>query len=191
MSVMTSEMLSDEVAAESAMDAAPALSGPAQPLPTLTTTLTPDQVIQRLQALAKRGKLPDFKIVDEGSSATTRRFQMLAFGSPYDRDLFGDVRQQSTTTAISFTSRLKRKFPIIVIVTMIVSLWPGVWLTDSMLSTYFSWYPRQFWITCAWYLPLTLAAIPMLWKQYTKSERLTHAETIETIQKIAAAIDAR
>lgn len=188
---MTSEMPSDEVAAESAMDAAPGLSGPVQPLPTLTTTLTPDQVIQRLQALAKRGKLPDFKILDEGVSPTARRFQMLAFGSPYDRDLFGEARRESTTTAISFTSRLKRKFPIIVIVTMIVSLWPGVWLTDSMLSTYFSWYPRQFWVTCAWYLPLTLAAIPMLWKQYTKSERLTHAETLETIQKIAAAIDAK
>lgn len=162
------------------------LSGP---LPTLTTSKSPDQVIASLQSLSKRGKLPEFQVLE--SHGTARRFSVLAFGSPYDRDLFGDIHAEGSGSRITFTSRLKRKMPTIMIATMIVSLWPGVWLTDSMLSTYFSWYPRQFWITCAWYLPLTLAAIPYLWKQYRSSELLTHAEAHETIEKIATAIEAR
>lgn len=190
---MTTEQPPDETATPSNGDAAPALSGlldPNAPLPTLTTTLPPDQVIQRLVALSKRGKLPDFAAEGADPDATERTFLMLAFGSPYDRELHGNIRRTPEGSRLTFHSRLKRKMPAIVIGAMAISLWPGVWLTDSMLSTYFSWYPRNAWITVAWYIPLTLAAIPMLWKQYTNSEKLTRAETIDTIQKIAAAIDA-
>lgn len=188
---MTTDQAPDDVTTMAEADTASTLSGPPAPLPTLTTPLAPDQVIARLLALAKRGKLPEFHAIEAGATPDRRDFRVLAFGSPYDRDLFGEIRRSGAGSTITFRSRLKRKMPTITIATMAVSLWPGVWLTDSMLSTYFSWYPRNAWITVAWYIPLTLAAVPMLIKQYRKSEILTHAESHMVVEKIAAAIDAK
>jgi hypothetical protein len=73
----------------------------------------------------------------------------------------------------------------------VVSIWPGVWFTDSMLSTYFDWYPRSQWFTYAWYIPLSLLGIPAMWKFFKHSEKKTHAESLEVIKKIAATIEAR
>jgi len=149
--------------------------------------------MERLGALAKRGKLPGFEDRSEAelvSHSDTHAFRVLVFGNPYDRELLGTIAPAGESSSIELESRLLRKFPTIVIVVMVLALWPGVWLTDSMLATYFSWYPNNFWITAAWYLPLTLLCIPVLWKQFSKSEAGCASETAELLKKIAAATDA-
>lgn len=171
------------------------LSGPApaRALPVLHSPLDPSTAMERLGALAKRGKLPGFEDrseADRVSHSDTHAFRVLVFGNPYDRELLGAITPQGEGSKTELESRLLRKFPTIVVVVMALALWPGVWLTDSMLATYFSWYPNNFWITAAWYLPLTLLCIPVLWKQFKKSEAGCATETAELLKKIAAAINA-
>lgn len=173
--------------------AAMPLSGPdAHALPSLVSPLPPDEVVSRLSALSKRGKLAGFELAHNDKRGSARHFHVLAFGHPFDRQLHAEVTaEQSGGSCITFRSHLLRKLPAIVILSTIISIWPGVWFTDSMLSTYFSWYPRWSWFTEAWYIPLTLLSIPALWKYFKKSEVKTHAEALETIQKIAGAIEAK
>ena len=156
----------------------------------ISTGLTPSEAVARLLALSKRGKLPGFE--DRGGSGVSRSFRVLVFGHPYDRELLCEAAPTPDGgSQVTLTPRLQRRLPTIMLATIALSLWPGVWLTDTMLGMYFSWYPRQFWVTCAWYLPLTLAAIPVLWKQYRKSEALAAEEQAQVVAKIAAALEAR
>ena len=132
--------------------------------------------VDTLDRLSKKGKLPGFR----RRSDTT--FEIAAHGTVYDRTLTGTVSGSN----ITFTSRLNRKFPAIMITVMAIALFPGLPLTHTMLRVFFGWYPTEFWITAAWYLPLTLLAIPTLIKQFKASERASRLHAEETIQKLAA-----
>ena len=91
-----------------------------------------------------------------------------------------------TGSTLRFGSRLKRTLPWIVVFTTIITFWPGVLLTDSLMSTWFpSWYPKEIWVTYAWYFPLCLLMIPALWKQYRVSERASEEHLRETLAKLA------
>ena len=175
-----------------------ALSGPggsrARPLkepdpafPRLTTALTPDEVIARLRKRSQQGKLPGFE--HRGGHV----FRVLAFGQPYDKELIGSVAQRPDRergSSVRFSSRLLRKLPIIVGLVMALSIWPGVWLTHSLLITYFESYPQKMWITCAWYIPLCVIALPALWKQFRRSVAEADRHALETADAIARVIDA-
>ena len=141
--------------------------------------MVPERVIALLEAKSQQGKLPGFHRVDAAT------FRVGIFGAPYDRDLIGAVAPTPEGATIRFTSRLRRKMPWLVVIVTIISFWPGVVLTDSLLSTWFpSWYPKQFWITCAWYLPLCALTIPALWKQFKNSERASEEHLHETMAKL-------
>ncbi len=138
----------------------------------------------RLEKLSRRGKLAGF----EKTSPTT--FHAAAFGMLYDRLFVGEISPTETGSHLRMHTELKRTLPTVVAVVYLLTLWPGVLLTDSMLTTYFSWYPRATWVTYAWYIPLTLLAIPALRAQFRASQRAARAHGQETAQKIAKAIDA-
>jgi hypothetical protein len=62
---------------------------------------------------------------------------------------------------VTFRLQLLRKMPFIFAVVLVLTLWPGLPLTQSMLVTYFSRYRWSEVITAAWYVPLTV--LPVLW----------------------------
>jgi hypothetical protein len=77
--------------------------------------------------------------------------------------------------------------PILYALLLGVSIWPGIWLTDSMLRAYFSWYRIPTWW---WYLPLTVPTSPWaMWVAVKKSRATGNAAGLELIQKIAAAVN--
>ncbi len=161
--------------------------GPDTSLPRLTTDLTPDEVIARLRKRSQQGKLPGFE--HRGGHV----FRVLAFGQPYDKELIGSVSQcpeRERGSSVRLSSRLLRKLPFIVALVMILSSWPGVWVTHSLLITYFESYPQKMWITCAWYIPLCVVALPALWKQYTRSVAEADKHAQETAEAIARVIEA-
>lgn len=139
--------------------------------------------LDRLQRLSRRGKLAGFRTVD-GTTC-----EAAVFGTIYDRVMRIDLEPDGTGTRLTMTTRLKKRMPIIVIIVMALAIWPGVWMTDSMLTTYFSWYPKAFWVTCAWYLPLTLLGVPALWMQFKASQAAAAEHGAEVAQKIADAVD--
>lgn len=169
------------------------------PLPTLRTPLSPEAVLERLDRLSKRGKLPGFARVQQLRGPGTpsgAAFRVLVFGSPYDQELIAALAPEPAAsgpasgpgaTALSFRLRLLRKTPTIMIGTIVLTLFPGLPLTDTMLKAYFDWYRIETWW---WYVPLTVLTLPFMWRQFTASKRASRAEADQVIAKIAKELDA-
>lgn len=149
------------------------------------TALDPEKIAEKLSGLSRRGKLPGYVPKSGG-------FLTLAYGWVYDFDLEGTFRRGASETAIAFRLSVKPKMPWIVALSLALSVFPGVWITDSMLSTYFDWYPREFWKTCAWYLPLSVLPIPWVWKTaMNRSRAEAEASAQELIERIATEVGGR
>jgi len=150
-------------------------------IPELSTVRTPAEVLAFLERKSQQGKLPGFRREPGAPDA----FRIGLYGAPYDRELLGTVSTSSTGSTVRFRSRLKPALPWFVIVTTVITFWPGVLLTDSLLSTWFpSWYPKEMWVTVAWYIPLCLLMLPALWKQFRASEKASEEHLRETLAKL-------
>lgn len=158
-------------------------------LPSLKSGLAPEAVVARLQAAAKGGRLAGFQPAGAGVL-----FSAAIFGEPFDRTL--EARAERTAegaTVLRFSSRLNMKLPLIFGIVIAFTIWPGVWITDSMLGTYSSWYGAKvgFWGTCLWYLPLTVLPLPWaLRRLLRKSEAACAASAAEVVGKIQAELGA-
>lgn len=168
------------------------LSGPPEPprpwskdasLPRVVSPMPASDLQKALSLRAKQGKLAGYQKQAE------RGFTLDAAGGIYERTLIAtiisDTADKDEHTEIWFEGKLKRTIPIVVIVVLVFTLWPGVWLTDSILSTWFGWYRLGIWWTSAWYIPLTLLAVPAVWAQFKKSERESWEDAHKAIEKIA------
>jgi len=135
--------------------------------------------------MSQRGKLPGFETKSGG-------FLALAYGWVYDFDLVGTFAGTSAGTRMGFELLVKRKMPWIVALCLVASVWPGVWITDSMLSIYFDWYPKEFWKTCLWYLPLSIIPIPWVWKTaMNRSRAEAEVSARDLIERIASELGGR
>jgi hypothetical protein len=155
-------------------------------LPVLSTKLQRDEVLKTLEIAARKGKLAGFE-KREGPES----FEVEAFSTPFDHLLLATATQASAGTRLSFRLRMLRKSPAILAVIIIVSVWPGLPLTHSMLLTYFSWYSHvATWVTAAWYLPLTV--LPFFWflpKQLKRSSKEAREAAREQILKLRDLLD--
>jgi hypothetical protein len=154
-------------------------------MPTLRVAMGAPAVLEALLRRSQQGKLPGFRRASPAATSPPG-FIVDIHGTIYDRDLLGAIHSAPHGSEIRFTSRLRRRLPWIVILITIFTFWPGVLLTDSLLTTWFSWYPKQMWVTAAWYFPLCVLTIPVLWKQYKASEKAAEAHLRETLAKLAA-----
>ena len=127
-------------------------------------------VVRRMRALSQRGRLPGFEETADG-------FKALAYGWVFDFDLAFRIDESPDGCTLTPALVLKRRMPAIVLALLAFSIWPGVWITDSMLSTYFTWYPHEFWKTCVWYLPITILPMPWVWKTAIGRSRLLAEES--------------
>lgn len=157
---------------------------PTGALPKLATKLSPEQVVATLEAQAKRGKMPGFKRGGEPGA-----FSVAAFGEPFDRELHGVARAAPGGGAIvEFSLRLPMKLPIVYVAIIIFTIQPGMWLTDSMLKTYWTWYLEHV-KTWMWYVPLVVLPLPYIaWRQWTRSARASSESAHKAAQDIATAI---
>ena len=174
-------------------------------LPVVETPLDAEGVLAALERLAKRGKLAGFRRIDG------RTFAASAFGTPYDRELIGTCEPATARGTphpgplpggeregyvIRWRLVWKRKMPAIFAVVLIVSVWPGLPLTDSLLSTYWGWYegvtgPDRRFRTWMWYLPLTVPTAPLVWLAgFKKSRAGTVQHAAETVEKVRGAVQA-
>ena len=150
-------------------------------LPRVRTELTSEEILRRVRRLSERGKLPGFAAPVEGGL-----FECAAFGNPFDYRLVA----QHEGSELRFRVKIKAKMPAIFWGAMAFTVWPGVIFTDSLLNTWFGWYPNETWVTYAWYMPLTLLPLPWLHRSVMRKTRLAalvHAH--EQIGRIAPAVD--
>jgi len=180
------------VAAEAAAQAAAApspppmdLNSPLAPLPILQCAISPDEVVKRLDFAARRGRMAGFQ-----REAPPALFSVEAFAAPFEHKLIAAASGQPTRLA--FTVKPLSKMIWIYAVTIVLCIWPGTWLTHSMIVSWFpSWYPAAEWVTWAWYLPLLV--VPLLWmlpRQWKKCRVEAHADALVQIEKLAQELDA-
>jgi hypothetical protein len=141
--------------------------------------------IDACEALARAGKLPGFQRLAP-TSCTAR-----IFGQPFDRDLIVDAADSASGSVVQLSSRLRRKFPAIFILVAIFTIWPGVWLTDSLIQTYFSGASSWMIKTWMWYLPLSIIPLPFAAKSmWRKSQSAAAEHFAEVQQRIAQSVGA-
>jgi hypothetical protein len=164
----------------------------ADALPDLRTALPPDAVLARARALSKRGKLPGF-----ADAPAPDLFSADAHGHPFDRRLIATAAAEPGGTRVRFRLAWKPRTPAIFGVVLLVSIWPGLPITDSLLVSYSRWYeglvsPDGWFRTWMWYLPLTVLPVPFLAVRFWKlSVQSTRASAAELLGRIAEAIDAK
>lgn len=147
-------------------------------LPELRAPMSAEQVVGALETAARRGRLPGFSPVSGG-------FRFRDFGAPFECELAATTTPlPSGGTSISFAIRIRPVPPWIFGIVLAVSIWPGIYLVDSMLKHYFSWYDFPTWW---WYLPLTVPTSPWaLMSALKKSRASGEAEARELISKVAS-----
>lgn len=153
-------------------------------LPRIDTSLDHDQVYGRLLKLSKQGKLAGFRHEKGSDDAVVD-----AHGNPFDSDLL----IHHTGHSLEFVMKMRAKLPIVFAILLVLTVCPGLPLTDSYLLT-FGWYERLVsgWLeTWMWYLPMTVLPIPFVWRtSMMKSVRTTHEHALETIEKIRITLSA-
>lgn len=154
----------------------------AAPLPSVTASESPESILLRLEAAAKRGKLAGFVRGGDGL------FQVTDFGGPFESILTAHATPDGPATRLSFTLRIKSRLAWVYLIVLIATVWPGVWLTDSMLRTYFTGYDYPTWM---WYLPLTAPFVPWaMWASLRKSRRAGREAARQIIADIAGQLGA-
>jgi hypothetical protein len=174
------------------------------PLPRLRAPMAPERLVAVLDDAAKRGKLPEF---EPGGSPSLRRgrvggevrangvdgaplFSMLAYGTPWDADLVGEVEPAEEAagaqTTLRFRLRLRRRLPLIYAAVLVLTVEPGRYFTDEFLATFVP--PLHGHIpTWWWWYPLTIVPIPWLWRGWVrKSRKTTGANARERIEQMRA-----
>lgn len=138
----------------------------------------------RLLSLAKRGKLAGFV---ERTDAPL--FEVEAHGTMFDFRLESTHHAGTNGGELRFHLRPLWKTPGIIAAVTILAAGPGLWLTHSMMLTYFSWYHLSFLWTAVWYEGLTILPMPwILIRAWKKSKAAAMEHAVETISKIAAAL---
>lgn len=158
---------------------------PHERVSTLRTTLSPGEITARLESLARRGKLAGYESPVKGVPGAL--FAAAAFGQVFDYRLVAHADTPSEKgTMLRFSLVPVMRGPLIFWAAMALTVWPGVWLTDSMLTSYFSWYTIDTW---KWYLPLTVLPLPFMWRKMSKTSLAAAVQhSSEQVEKIAQEI---
>lgn len=148
--------------------------------------LAPGDALARLSSASKMGRLPGFTR-DPGGKG----FRVSVLAGIFDHDLRATMAPDAGATRISFELLLRRRLPIIMVVVIVLSVWPGLPVTDSMLRLYFPAYHQWGIETWWWYMPLLVISIPPLWMQFRRSQREARTEAGEQIAQLAKLLDGK
>lgn len=82
---------------------------------------------------------------------------------------------------------MRLKAPLILAISVIVSIWPGVELMDALIPASWGWID-----TWKWYMPLVIVPLPiflpLMWR---KSNRAAEDHLAEQLERIAAGVNAK
>ncbi|MFZ2873011.1 MAG: hypothetical protein WAZ94_00850 [Phycisphaerales bacterium] len=150
--------------------------------PGLTEIVTPlgtEEILKRLETAARRGRLPGYEPGQDGEL-----FGAEELGHPFDYRLSVRAEKVDGGTRLTWTTRMLPKMPTIFGAVLALSVWPGVWLTDSMLRAYFSGYDYRTWM---WYLPVTVLPIPWMWRGFVRRSRESAARLRDELMEAVRA----
>jgi hypothetical protein len=169
----------------------PRISDPArQPPAELHSPLNPDDARAALTQAGLRGRLPGFARRDGHA------FRLDCDAIPFDYELLGELHPADAGSRVTLRARRRPLMPWIFAVTLIFTVWPGVWLTDSLLDVYWTsyanWSRAMPWLTYAWYLPTTALPLPWLWRGLTgKSAAMAGESAVKMTEALRAVLAER
>lgn len=156
-----------------------------------TTPLPPESALAALARAGRRGRLPGFTNLQDNT------FRLDCDAIPFEHEIRGVIEAETApepspanaASRVTLSVRRKPLMPTAFAVTLILTVWPGVWLTDSLIATYWATYGRWTesmpWLTYAWYLPLTALPLPWLWKSLTvKSAAMARESALTQLKAV-------
>lgn len=154
-------------------------------LPSLTTTLSSAEIREKLDVAARKGRMPGLELQSQAGI-----FEIREFGQPFESTLTATAAAGvDGFQTIEFQSKIRPMFPTVFAVMLVVSIWPGIYLVDSMVRHYFSWYDIPTWW---WYLPLTVPTSPWaFWSAVKKSRASASVEARRLIERVATELKAK
>lgn len=160
-------------------------AGAAAP-PPLETPLEPVQIVRALEQAARRGHLPGL-ITAPGAAPGGPLFSVQDFGAPFESIMSATAHAApGGGTRLQWSMRLKRRLPAVFLIVLISTVWPGWWLTDSLLRTYFTAYDYTTWM---WYVPLTAPFVPFaMWTAVKRSRASARTEADRLIARVRDAL---
>lgn len=161
----------------------------------LVTELGSDRVVAACEALARRGKLPGFVRGGAGGAL----FCVTAQGTPWDRVVRVTASAGSGgagPTTLRFAPAWKWTGPWLFALVLVLCVWPGLPITDSLLVTYSrtyeTWVTSGWFRTWMWYVPLTVLSGPWaLVGAMRKSRSTSSGHAFEQRARIAEAVGGR
>jgi hypothetical protein len=146
----------------------------------IATALSRDEVLTRLDRLARRGQLPGFTRGGGGGL-----FSVDVHGQPFDAVMLASAEGREGATVLRMHVRMHRRLPVIFAIVLAATIWPGVYFTDQLIPGEWGLIRTEW-----WYLPLTVVPIPWVWRALMRRSRESNrAEAEETLKKIAAEIE--
>ncbi len=140
--------------------------------------------MDRLAQASRRGKLPGFH-----AGPRAGEFRVRLMGEPFDREIRGRARTADGGSAVALRERVMPLWPVVAGVMCVVAIWPGVWLTDSMLETYWPWFTARV-ETWWWYIPLTAIPLPFalrsMWRKSAAAADQQRAKAMRSIRDALA-----
>ena len=160
----------------------------AQPLPAIRTALTGDEIVRRLDGAARRGRLAGYAtLVPATREADGALFEIRDFGAPVE----GVLRGRLEGGTLRFDLAMQPKLLIVLAIILTISVWPGVWFTESLLASMFPLTPWAWKWTAWWYLPTAIISAPwVMWVVVTRSRASIDAGARELITKVEQELSA-
>lgn len=158
-------------------------------LPVLRVEQSSKDIIAKLTELAKRGKLPGFHVRGVGDGDHSL-FEVEAWAVPFTGRLIARHEPSESGSKLTFSTEIARRSPLIWLVVLVLTIWPGYPLTESLIATIApaSWWPWTAW----WYLPLSVISVPLaMLPGLKKSRAMAHASAHEAIEVIREALTAK
>ncbi len=168
-------------------------------LPSVRSAVALSEVVERLDAEARRGRLAGWMATETGEHGRRGSHgepveigRLSDFGVPFESVLLvwaraANAGEPADGSVLRFERRIKPRVPLLVAVALVATVWPGITLTDSLLRTYWAGYDFATWM---WYLPMTVPFVPLtMWTAWKRSNASGDLSARELIARIAEILD--
>lgn len=155
-------------------------------LPRIESPYPPRDVVDRVRTGSKRGRMPGFRDLGAGEGGMVR-FAAAIFGIWWDDDLVATVRPNGAGSKLELTRKRRVLIPAVILAVLVLSVWPGVLLMDTLVPSSWGWVGTHVWW---WYVPLT--ALSNAWGWFWamgKTGAAMQVSVAETIAAIAKEVD--
>lgn len=155
---------------------------PLGPLEPLAVVIDVGAMLNQLEREARKGKLPGFERLKGPFS-----FEVEAFAVPFTGVMKAQADRAGERTVLRFETRMSRTMPLVWLVMMLVTIWPGLPLTENLIEAIgpTGWWQYTIW----WYLPLSVISLPLaIWSGLKRSRAMMHASAHTARSDIARAL---